>query len=277
MMIPSEVNLVLYHANCADGFGAAYAAWSLLGSSAEYRPVSHGNTIPNVAGKKVAILDFSYKNKDLKKMIKLSDNLIVIDHHKSAMEDLKGIDNAKFDMSKSGAMLAWEWFRSGEKVPKLIAYIQDRDLWKWELQDSKEFSTGLNMIPFDFHEYHKLLDQSNFDKVVRQGGDILSYVELASSRAASYAGDRVYNGLQVKVVNSSQWISEIGSILSPHCDFAMIWNYSHLDDAVRVSLRSFHDHIDVSKIALSLGGGGHKKASGFKLTGEKNVEHLFDL
>ena len=31
---PNEVELVLYHANCSDGFGSAWAAWKLLGSKA---------------------------------------------------------------------------------------------------------------------------------------------------------------------------------------------------------------------------------------------------
>lgn len=34
--------LVLYHANCADGFGAAFAAWLKLGDEAEYVACSYG-------------------------------------------------------------------------------------------------------------------------------------------------------------------------------------------------------------------------------------------
>ena len=44
-MIPMTDSLILYHADCDDGFGAAYAAWLSLGDSAEYQPVYYGDQI----------------------------------------------------------------------------------------------------------------------------------------------------------------------------------------------------------------------------------------
>ena len=71
-------------------------------------------------------------------------------------------------------------------------------------------------------------------------------------------------------------MSEIGSRLSPDCDFAMIWYYDHVGHNIRVSLRSFHENTDVSEIAKNFGGGGHKKAAGFVLPGDANIEDLFE-
>ena len=34
--------LVIYHASCADGFGAAFAAWLKFGDDAEYVACSYG-------------------------------------------------------------------------------------------------------------------------------------------------------------------------------------------------------------------------------------------
>ena len=82
---PSSVNIVIYHADCTDGFGAAYSAWKLLGNRAEYYPCKHGTPPPDVTGKVVAILDFSFNNATTKQMIEDADKLIVIDHHKSAV------------------------------------------------------------------------------------------------------------------------------------------------------------------------------------------------
>ena len=90
------------------------------------------------------------------------------------------------------------------------------------------------------------------------------------------ARPRKYNGLNVLVVNSSHWMSEIGSRLSADCDFAVIWYYDHEERNIKVSLRSFHEHADVSEIAKKFGGGGHKKAAGFTLSGETIVDDLFD-
>ena len=152
---PTSVNCVIYHADCTDGFGAAYSAWKCLGNRAEYHACKHGSTPPDVKGKVVAILDFSYNNATTKQMIEDADNLIVIDHHKSAMVELHDISNTHFDMKHSGARLAWDFFHPGKEAPKFIDYIEDRDLWKWELPYSKEFSAAFDMVPFDFEEFEK--------------------------------------------------------------------------------------------------------------------------
>ena len=133
MIEPSLVNCVIYHKNCSDGFGAAYSAWKLLGNKAEYYACTHGDTPPDVTGKKVAVLDFSFNNATTKEMIEKAESLVVIDHHKSAMVELHDVSNCIFDMNKSGAAMAWEFFHPAKEIPKFIQYIQDRDLWKWEM------------------------------------------------------------------------------------------------------------------------------------------------
>jgi len=277
MIEPSSVNCVIYHADCTDGFGAAYSAWKLLGNRAEYYPCKHGTDPPNVTGKSVVILDFSFSNSVTKQMIKDASNLLVIDHHKSAMVELHDISNTHFDMTKSGAMLTWEYFHPGKEPPKFIRYIQDRDLWKWELDYSKEFSAAFDMVPFEFEEFEKFEDDSVFDDSVRRGSYILAYSKTVIKKVCEKASRRKYRGMDVLVVNSSHWMSEIGARLSPDCDFAVIWYYDHEDKMIKVSLRSFHDKIDVSEIAKKFGGGGHKKASGFQLSGELIVDDIFDM
>jgi len=277
MLEPSSINCVIYHADCTDGFGSAYSAWKLLGNRAEYHACKHGTRPPKIKGKNVVILDFSFDNKTTKDMIAEADNLLVIDHHKSAMVELHDISNTFFDMTKSGAILSWEFFHPGKEPPKFIRYIQDRDLWKWELDYSKEFSAAFDMVPFEFEEFEKFEDDSVFDDAVKRGSYILAYSKTVIKKVCEKAVSRKYKGKDVLVVNSSHWISEIGSRLSPDCDFALIWYYDHDDRMIKVSLRSFHDKIDVSEIAKDFGGGGHKKASGFQMSGELCVDDIFDL
>ena len=276
MIEPTSVNCVIYHADCTDGFGAAYAAWKLLGNRAEYHACKHGTIPPNVKGKNVVILDFSFNNETTKAMIDAADDLLVIDHHKSAMVELHDISNTHFDMTKSGAMLSWEFFHPGKEPPKFIQYIQDRDLWKWELPYSKEFSAAFDMVPFGFEDFEKYEDDSVFDDAVKRGSYILAYSKTVIKKVCDKAAMRKMDGMDVMVVNSSHWMSEIGSKLAPDCDFAMIWYYDHEDRITKVSLRSFHDTIDVSEIAKKHGGGGHRKAAGFQLPGDFNVDDIFD-
>jgi len=276
MLDPSSVNCVIYHANCTDGFGSAYSAWKLLGNRAEYHACSHGSPPPDVTGKNVVILDFSFKNDVTKKMIEDANDLLVIDHHKSAMVELHDISNTIFDMNKSGATLSWEFFHPGKEAPKFIQYITDRDLWKWELPYSKEFSAAFDMVPFEFEEFEKFEDDSVFDDAVKRGSYILAYSKTVVKKVCDKASDRYLDGKHVMVVNASHWMSEIGARLSPDCDYAMIWYYDHNDRDIKVSLRAFHDTIDVSEVSKKFGGGGHKKAAGFRLPGETNIDDIFD-
>ena len=277
MVEPSSINLVIYHADCSDGFGAAYAAWKLLGDRATYHAAKYGETPPDVKGKNVAILDFSYDNATTKKLISMANNLIIIDHHKSAMVELHDVSCTRFDMTHSGAMLAWNFFHPGKEAPRMIKFIEDRDLWKWEMPYSKEFSAAFDMVPFDFEEFDKYLDDSAIDNAQERGAYILAYSKTVISKIAKHAVPRKMGGKDVLVVNSSHWMSEIGAALSPKCDFAVIWFYDHDTRQAKVSLRAHHDDADVSEIAKRFGGGGHRKAAGFNLPPNISIETIFDV
>ena len=275
MVEPTSIDLVLYHANCTDGMGAAYAAWKLLGSKAEYIPCRHGEEPPDVTGRNVACLDYAFPNAVTKQMIEDANSLIIIDHHKSAMVDLHDVSNAIFDMKHSGAILAWNFFHPGKEPPKFLNYIEDRDLWKWELPYSREFSASFDMVPFDFDEFDKFCDDSVFDDAIKRGSYILAYSKTVVKKICDKAVKREFEDKSVMIVNSSHWMSEIGNRLSQECDFAVVWFFDHDSRQTIVSLRSFHDSIDVSEVAKKFGGGGHKKAAGFQLPGQIEIDGLF--
>ena len=273
---PQDVDLVIYHANCPDGFGAAWAAWKLLGDRAQYLPASYGDPIPNVAGKNVAILDFSDSRYDIKKMIEKANSLIVLDHHKTAQENLAGIPEAQLDMSRSGAILSWQFFHGSEDPPIFLRYIEDRDLWRFELEDSKAVSAALtSLIDFTFESFDAMNNPSQFEELVSDGYTILHYNNMVMKKICQSARKNLWRSYEVCVVNSSILQSEIGSQLAPTCDFVVIWYYDHKNMKHNVSLRTQKNEVDVSKIAARFGGGGHKKAAGFTLRPPESVEKLF--
>ena len=275
-MDPGSVDLVIYHANCTDGFGAAYAAWKLLGDRAEYHAAKHGEPPPEVTGKNVVVLDFSYDNATTKQLMKAAKGFLIIDHHKSAMVELHDVSCTRFDMNHSGAMLAWNFFHPGKEAPRMVKFIEDRDLWKWQIPYSKEFSAAFDMVPYDFEEFDKYLDDSAVDSAQERGAYILAYSKTVISKIAKQAVSRKMGDKDVLVVNSSHWMSEIGAALSPKCDFAVIWYYDHETRQVKVSLRAHHEDSDVSEIAKRYGGGGHRKAAGFNLPANVSIETIFD-
>ena len=150
---------VIYHDQCPDGFGAAWAAFQALGyttgngSPVHYIPSRYGQKPPEMDPEGVVyILDFSY---NLETMTKLwhrhGGRVTLLDHHKSAMEELQGqLPGCYFDMDRSGAAIAWGYFKPFERMPELLAYVQDRDLWRWELPDSRAVNAAIEVAPMDF-------------------------------------------------------------------------------------------------------------------------------
>ena len=272
---PSKIDFVIYHANCRDGFGAAWSAWKLLGSNAEYFAACHGDLPPSVKGKNVAILDFSYDRQTLHNMAQQAKSLVVIDHHVSAMKELAGLPNVYFDMSRSGAMLAWNFFHAGKDAPTFIKYIEDRDLWKWNLPLSKEFSAAFELCPYTFQAFSEYEKESTVMNACKRGKQILAYSDRLVEKIASQAVLRTWRSKTICLVNSCTLMSEVGNKLAARCDFAVIWFFDHKKQEYRISLRSCKEHIDCSEIAKKFGGGGHKKAAGFSLSNENNIDEIF--
>ena len=110
--------ICIYHHGCMDGFGAAWVVWKnqkVLNQDVEIEYVSarYGDEPPPLlAGKHVIIVDFSYSRDALLEINEVAASMIVLDHHKTARANCEDLDFARFDMNKSGAIMAWEWFLS---------------------------------------------------------------------------------------------------------------------------------------------------------------------
>ena len=167
---------IYYHADCLDGFGAAYAAWRRFGDSALYRPMHHGDAwaAEDVAAREVFILDFSFPVDELRAMAGLARSVRVIDHHISARRPwadrlpaaATGLAchtepdlplTVAFDLDKSGARLAWEHFQPDVPLPPAIAHIEDRDLWRFAIAGTQAFCRALQLQPFDFARWDALI------------------------------------------------------------------------------------------------------------------------
>lgn len=261
------MNFVIYHNNCPDGFGSAFAAWKKFEDDCKYIPANHGDKFPSIPdGSNVYICDFSYPRDVLVEQSKRL-NLKVIDHHKTAQEALQGLDFAIFDMNKSGAVLTWEFFHDAA-VPELLLHIQDRDIWKWELPDSDEILLGLDLKGYDFETWDNV-DISQLKK----DGEILA---IARDKEVNEMLKKVYPksisghyGLVANVANKGI-ISHLGNKVceeNPDVYFFGGYHFTERDGVLTQewSLRSVGDN-DCSLIAKEFGGGGHKNACGFAVT-----------
>lgn len=268
-------NYVLYHADCMDGKGAALAAWMALGESAIYIPVQYKQPLPEMEdGKNVYIVDFSYSRDILESIRERSKSIVVLDHHKTAMDDLHDLPYAKFDMDKSGAAMAWEYFHPNKDVPPLIQMIQDRDLWKFNISDTRPASTALSLIS-DFKNYELYLN--NYDDLVSTGTIKLGFDKETINKAEKKAVVGTWNGHRCAVINTTDLFSEIGErfYTKYNIDFVAMYFVSSSGELV-FSFRS--SVFDVGQFAKSIGGGGHPQAAGAKATlteGAKILEEIY--
>lgn len=257
----STVRYVLYHANCPDGFGAAYAAWKKFGPEAHYVPVSHGAPPPDLREhSEVYLVDFAYDRQTLTQMAS-TRKVQVLDHHRSAQAELAGLDFAEFDMNRSGAVMSWNYFHPDSEVPLLLQYVQDQDLWNWALPDSQEICTALNIYPHDFETW----DQLKVETLRQEGQVVLRYKQQLMERLLQKIDWITILGQKVPAINTPLFASELGNELCkahPEAPFAAC--YADLEQTRKFSLRSIGDN-DVAKVAGHFGGGGHKNASGFAI------------
>jgi oligoribonuclease NrnB/cAMP/cGMP phosphodiesterase (DHH superfamily) len=262
--------LCIYHGNCPDGFGAAWSIRLALGDEVGFYKGIHGQSPPDVNGLDVLLVDFSYKKDVLVNMLKVAASITILDHHITAEKELadllaSGEINGLFDMNKSGAMLTWEWFNPGTPAPKLIEYIQDRDLWQFKLDGTREMHAALSSYPYDFEVWDKLMASGPEQLVaLKRDGEAIERKLQKDIKELIASGVRrmVIGGYNVPVLNApSAYISDAGNIMSVDEPFAACyWDHP---GGRSFSLRSSETGVDVSEVAKQYGGGGHVKAAGF--------------
>jgi uncharacterized protein len=270
--------VVLYHGQCPDGFGAAFAAWLKFGPSADYIPCNHGDAPPDVTGKAVYILDFSYAPGIMAQLDGQARQLVMLDHHKSAADALEGFQcrcgQIHFDLGKSGARLAWEYFHPEVAVPELIALIEDRDLWNWAYPHTEHYLAVLDTLPYDFNAWLAALNMGSGarDRFVERGQVMHDKFMSICGKLAQGAMPVTVNGIEGLMVNApNEFCSHVGSMLASRSGtFGLVWNLASAD-TVKVSLRSLAP-AEILMMAQSFGGGGHPQAAAFRLPVSRFVE-----
>ena len=294
--------IVIYHSGCVDGFAAA---WCFHKTSKEnkdswgytFHPGIYNEPPPDCTDRQVYLVDFSYKREIIEKMLATGATIWLIDHHKTALENLDGLEKTNFgfrsytDLNRSGAMLAWDFLHNVEfddvgeisrevrpgdieytEPPTILAAIQDRDLWKFLLPHTKEVNAALFSYEFDFVLWDKLMspEPAEFLRLCNDGialgrkhrKDIGTLLKQAQREVE-------IGGIIVPVANLPlMYASDAGSIMAREFKDGKEFAASYWDskDARIFSLRSIPNGKDVSKIAEKYGGGGHKNAAGFSVS-----------
>ena len=316
-MVPREKAIVIYHANCLDGFGAAYCFHYLkehIPYDLEFYPANYGKEPPykELAGKHVFIVDFSYKKNQMIGIALQAASLVVLDHHKTAKEELEGLEEAireeeqiraaelgnngveeddcvacfiHFNMQRSGTGLTWEYLTASYppmnyviKTPELLKHIEDRDLWKFELPNTKALMAALQSLPMTFESWDSVMRLESYDGMIMLGQKLLDqHLHLVKMGIESTKRMMNIGGIYVPVANlHGVFASDAGNLMSAEYAEGSLFSATYYDtaDGRIFSLRSQQNGTDVSAIAAKYGGGGHKNAAGFKVPREHNLASL---
>lgn len=243
--------MCIYHFPCADGFGAAWAMRRLMPkANIEFIPAKYGDEPPDVTGRIVYILDFSYPREVIADMLTKALRLLVLDHHESALKNLVGLDagdpayfaqtqqkgaateytdGMKFwvsdgghillDMSRSGAGMAWDYFsqmmkkpqeNEGEPRPELINHIEDRDLWKFKLYGTKEISATIFSHEYDFEVWNKLMQEDPQTLAIEGAGILRKQMKDTRELLRACTREFVIAGHRVPCANMPYTMSSEG-------------------------------------------------------------------
>lgn len=267
----NERPLVIYHGNCTDGFTAAWVFHHYYGKDeCDFVPGAYGGTPPDVTGRKVFLVDFSYKREVVAEMLTKAAEITLIDHHKTAIDDLQGLPglNMYVDQERSGAGLAWDFLCGPtEKRPDMLEHVQDRDLWKFKLPLTKMMSGYIQSTSCTFEEWDRMMtaDIIELARFASQGSAVLRKTAKDVEELVRHSWETKILGYQgIPVANvPGMFASDVGHALCQGKLFSL--TYSEGGEATYFSLRSDPEGLDVSDLAKIMGGGGHKHASGFKI------------
>lgn len=288
-MIDNKRMILIYYHDDNDGCCAAAVAGNSYDRnefSIKFVAINYGKESWSEeeikAAEKVWFVDFTSDKMD--ELVKAcGPKLVWIDHHKTAMEKFPDLWNSSSipgtrSLEKAACVLTWEFTHPGFiSLPVAVAYIGDKDLWKFEHVQTKAFTAGFSlMVKTPNDEVWDVLLGSEYEDIVNEMISIGELLLEAQGYKIQKAFDRgidcVFHNWKARLVNTTGNISELGEFIykKPGYDIAIMWQA--VEDMVVFSLRSDSgnpDSPDCAEIAQQYGGGGHKNAAGFQ---KKNMD-----
>jgi len=306
----SARSLIAYHANCIDGFTSAWLCHKALKVTAEdmyidLLPLQYGEAglvqlraalelgVSTFQSEEeystLYVVDFSLPVSELKHIKEHWPTLhtTILDHHKTAFEAYCPTLEVKEDSSlatelygasifldnaHSGAGCVYEFFEDQleDVCPSFVAMVEDYDLWKFKLQDTKAFNKYLCSRPKLLSEWEsinsKLLDGYERARIMTRGSQLYYEHQKLVQEIAEQAKPYMFCAHCAMVVQCPpEHTSAVGNYIAeryPH-RAALMFSPDTAANCINWSLRSVGD-LDVSAIAKRYGGGGHKNAAGFK-------------
>jgi len=272
---------ILYHGDCPDGFGGAYAAWKKFGDEAEYLPQKHGKPFEgDVSGKDVYMIDFCFPKEQMDAIAAQAGSFTVLDHHEGVESVATSYPNHVYDPNRSGASIAWAYFHPDTEIPELIRYIEDDDLFRFNLPETRAVLTYLTAHPLTFTYWESVAKALAGDisrkEVLAVASGYKEYFELLAELAVQEAKLIEFEGHEVYFATAhplKPLKSLVGNMLvKKKGPFALV--VSAHPEGLGVSIRG-DGTVNVADIAAKYGSSGHPNSAGFRLGFDKPMPWKF--
>lgn len=264
-----ERTVILYHGGCPDGFGGAYAAWKKFGDSAEYVALRHQKPAPEgLEGAHLYFIDFCFPKEQMDELISIAASVTVLDHHEGVREIVEGMPEFVYDAKRSGATITWSYFHPDTEVPLMLRYVEDGDLYKFTLPDSRPLLAYLYSNPFEFGMWDTLVEEVADDakrlEMVRRGEIFKEHADSLIRQLVERAKLVRFEGYEVYFTSSiSAFSSDLANVLARK-KAPLALAVQARPDGLRVSLRG-DGSVNVAELAQKYGGNGHPNSAAFSL------------
>lgn len=284
--------LIIYHGGCPDGFGSAYMFGQWLDQTTRHEKLAaqHSDEPPDVTDRDVVMLDFVYDDpQKVWNITQQAKSLLILDHHQTAWGVLDGLaeislhDNiadglgsygdglrtavVNRDGTRSGVGLVADWISAMDPsatIPWWARYVQDRDLWKFELPLTRPVMAGITARPYTVEAWDDIT--FNMGNVIQGGQAIEQFRETLIDDAVQRAwvidadwGEMLVTSCPYTI--GSDAAGRLAALSAGNVGAYLVFDRQ---PGVKVGLRSTDDGPDVAELAAKWGGGGHRHAAGFR-------------
>ncbi len=173
-----------------------------------------------------------------------------------------------YDADHSGASIAWSYFHKGIPVPTLLQYVEDGDLYRFALPDSRALLSYAYTKPQTFADWDALVTELDVlesrQRATLRGTIYAEHFSILVGKIVERAKIVRFEGYECYFATGAEFFaSDVGNRLARMKPPLALIAHVRLD-GLRISLRG-DGSVDVSKIAQKYGGNGHPNASAFSL------------
>jgi oligoribonuclease NrnB/cAMP/cGMP phosphodiesterase (DHH superfamily) len=216
----------------------------------------------------VYFIDFCYDQATMDAIQAEAGSLTVLDHHEGVEDVTRSMPEFVYDVNRSGASIAWAYFHPETPLPFFLSLIEDDDLFRFKLADTKAMLAYIAVKPFSFEFWDEvaatlddptrkeaLLDKA---RAYREYFDLLIEQGVARAKLIEFEGHQILAGVTHPM---KPMVSALGNALAKQQPpFGFVFQIR--EEGIAVSVRG-DGTVDLAELTQRYGGNGHHDSAAF--------------